>query len=686
MHSECNATSQTICRKCSECPVGYYMIKSCTATTDAVCAKCDEPCERPQFEGVTCSSTTNRVCVTPGAPVCAGGCGTGTCISDDVCRCTLPYYGANCEFNCHKTCRGYSATCEISPGGISWWCTCPTGFYPGVDGQQCYENLADYPQCNWQEWGSWSSCTHCGSVVVRQRVRGEDADAGCSQAYPEHKICDSDCMGLTFDQEMQILKITTEGTSTYAALSLYGYWSNEGARFVNSKYNVTLQLSDDPERDAFEGRFFLRILRPVDPSTKRQEEESECLENGEKLDSIVMDIQEQTTNFLVEVRNYAPEDFSVDMDECDMQVIINVPGDVYPAVIGGVLGGVIALLILVVLFFLWYMNRPLDLTSLPEPVRWQYEQYQSSSRGWSKLGGKKGKFYRKQLTPKSTEWEHMEELFYKFMKASESIEISEAYAIYNETLITSFINHRNIITTRMRDNPHLFNKDILKNKERKDRLFVHSKWMERVGETGWNTDEDVPIIPAIHGTDFGVAMAICSTGFASLSSLDAGYYGSGVYFTTYAMYTVPYFASRKDPAAVISYLSIGSAYPTTEHHQGPHSLMGHPLKSGFTGHYVKVTAEGTVPNYNEYFELVEKGADPNDVKSGAYLWDELVVAQESQITPVYVVRISRANLSKLMMNWDRDTERRTRDRKEKRSKSKSRLNLGKGFARPAESM
>jgi hypothetical protein len=34
---------------------------------------------------------------------------------------------------------------------------------------------------------------------------------------------------------------------------------------------------------------------------------------------------------------------------------------------------------------------------------------------------------------------------------------------------------------------------------------------------------------------------ICGTGFANLSSLDDGFYGKGIYFTTYALYALPYF-------------------------------------------------------------------------------------------------------------------------------------------------
>lgn len=49
-------------------------------------------------------------------------------------------------------------------------------------------------------------------------------------------------------------------------------------------------------------------------------------------------------------------------------------------------------------------------------------------------------------------------------------------------------------------------------------------------------------------TDFGldlmVAEKICENGFAALSSLDAGYYGKGIYFTSSVLYTLPYMASR----------------------------------------------------------------------------------------------------------------------------------------------
>jgi hypothetical protein len=50
------------------------------------------------------------------------------------------------------------------------------------------------------------------------------------------------------------------------------------------------------------------------------------------------------------------------------------------------------------------------------------------------------------------------------------------------------------------------------------------------------------ILPVIHGTALATAWKICATGFANLSCLDDGFFGKGIYFTTYALYALPYFA------------------------------------------------------------------------------------------------------------------------------------------------
>lgn len=54
----------------------------------------------------------------------------------------------------------------------------------------------------------------------------------------------------------------------------------------------------------------------------------------------------------------------------------------------------------------------------------------------------------------------------------------------------------------------------------------------------------VPLIFCAHGTEFALGMSIAANGFASLSTLDSGFYGKGMYFTTHAKYTIPYCQNR----------------------------------------------------------------------------------------------------------------------------------------------
>jgi len=307
---------------------------------------------------------------------------------------------------------------------------------------------------------------------------------------------------------------------------------------------------------------------------------------------------------------------------------------------------VAAFFLLVALILLWYSRRPMNLNSLPPQVRWQYEQYQVTMADWESMGSETSKFYRKKLSPGSTEYKNMESFFYGYLEALDKIQLTEVYAIYNPTLIMSFINQRNILATRIQHAPDIFAKKTWKMGDAA-KENIYELYEARCLRTGWNENTLAPIMLCCHGTDYAVAMAICSTGFAALSSLDAGWYGTGVYFTTYAMYSVPYFANRKDPALILAFVTPGNVFPTTESHTGPKSLLGSVLKAGYNSHYIGLKANGCVPNY-----------DSEELDSLPFLYDEIVVGQEPQITPVYVLRIDTKNMSTMAANWDNWTARR----------------------------
>jgi len=104
----------------------------------------------------------------------------------------------------------------------------------------------------------------------------------------------------------------------------------------------------------------------------------------------------------------------------------------------------------------------------------------------------------------------------------------------------------------------------------------------------WNTPDDItPLLIVAHGTDLGVGWTIASNGFAALATLDAGFYGKGIYFTTYVKYTIPYCCSKSNPAILICLLLPGNPFPVCEDPSKPESFLGQPIQSGYQSHYVR---------------------------------------------------------------------------------------------------
>jgi hypothetical protein len=69
--------------------------------------------------------------------------------------------------------------------------------------------------------------------------------------------------------------------------------------------------------------------------------------------------------------------------------------------------------------------------------------------------------------------------------------------------------------------------------------------------------------------------------------------------------------------------------------------MGKPQQSGYNSHYVAVKRDGEVAS----LDLLK---DPE-----ANIFDEIVISQESQITPVYMITLTYKNASKKLRLWDR---------------------------------
>jgi len=133
------------------------------------------------------------------------------------------------------------------------------------------------------------------------------------------------------------------------------------------------------------------------------------------------------------------------------------------------------------------------------------------------------------------------------------------------------------------------------------------------------------ILPVIQGLrNASVCWDICQSGFAALSTLDDGYYGAGMYFTSSAEYAIKFYTSADKKAVMINWILIGNPFPVTESPQSENSLKGKPIKSGYDCHYCVVDSSG-LPY------------DQSDSPAMKKMFDEFVVSQESQVLPAFVL-------------------------------------------------
>jgi len=175
--------------------------------------------------------------------------------------------------------------------------------------------------------------------------------------------------------------------------------------------------------------------------------------------------------------------------------------------------------------------------------------------------------------------------------------------------------------------------------DRKDlREFYSERYNELVKLFKWNTDTDtIPIVPVVHGTDAKIGKHICSAGFAALSSLDAGYYGKGIYFTSSCLYATPYFGTKPEPAIIICFIIPGNVRPVIENREEEHSFLGVPIDSGYQSHYILTNRDGTPVK-----------------KQKERCYDEFVLASDPQVVPVYLLYVSRNILPDLIKEFTRD--------------------------------
>eukprot|EP01125_Pyxidicula_operculata_P014817 TRINITY_DN4987_c0_g1_i1.p1 TRINITY_DN4987_c0_g1~~TRINITY_DN4987_c0_g1_i1.p1 ORF type:complete len:1811 (-),score=370.81 TRINITY_DN4987_c0_g1_i1:86-5518(-) len=294
---------------------------------------------------------------------------------------------------------------------------------------------------------------------------------------------------------------------------------------------------------------------------------------------------------------------------------------------------VIALIVVALLFF---RNRYQRLSEeLPDEVAWQWRKYEEDPTTWEEI---QDGVYCKNLKNGSEEWLKMEELISQL--DSTDIKIKSATAVYNRNLLGNFVNRRALNDSRYQRSRETFYAQDWKKKKEELRSWVWEEYEKKVKSFSWNlgVPTELAILPVVHGTDKFIADKIAETGFAALSKLDAGWYGKGIYFTTSTLYSVPYFATKKTPSVIVSMVVPGNVYPVIENHKEENSLEGQGMKGGYSSNYVVTKRDGIPPK-----KPVKKH------------YDELVVDQEVQIVPLYILSIDSANLPELIKKYQRET-------------------------------
>jgi len=186
------------------------------------------------------------------------------------------------------------------------------------------------------------------------------------------------------------------------------------------------------------------------------------------------------------------------------------------------------------------------------------------------------------------------------------------------------------------------------------RQLVYNKFLETVIRYPWNDQDRVnsglSMLAVVHATSEKIAWKVADKGFVAISKLDEGFYGKGIYFTSYALYALPYIYRVTDPAFILTYVLPGDPYPIIESISSPDNYVGKGLKGSSISHYVVTNNKGGIASQKQ-----EK-------------YDELVFAQESALLPAFILIPDKSNLGELVKHFLRALPGEDTDRDKKRKK------------------
>jgi hypothetical protein len=160
----------------------------------------------------------------------------------------------------------------------------------------------------------------------------------------------------------------------------------------------------------------------------------------------------------------------------------------------------------------------------------------------------------------------------------------------------------------------------------------------------------VRVVTAFHAFGGGMAVAhsILQGGMAALSSLDAGFYGQGLYFTTDLPYALSHYGTKEDGTklVLVAALVLGQPYPVIE---PPHDTSG-------SGYYLPgLLGQPVVPPHDCHVSFVDGRHDApmpawhepegmagswSGAEAEGKLYSEIVVQDASQVLPLAILRVA----------------------------------------------
>lgn len=217
----------------------------------------------------------------------------------------------------------------------------------------------------------------------------------------------------------------------------------------------------------------------------------------------------------------------------------------------------------------------------------------------------------------------------------EGYAIAKVEVIYNLTLTQAF--ESKIQTLEQRHGNAAF--DARWKEESKDKhIKVLRERVDYVLKSEVNkyavANRHVKILPMFHGTNSKHFDSIFRTGFDNLATTDVGYFGKGIYNTSYAKYAWQVYSTG---GFIFNWVAFYSAFPVIQ--QDMKTLVGTGKQGNYDANYVLVRPMNPANKAEKVFIPISQKEQP--------VYDELVVFESAQVLPRYIVSLAALNVKEL---------------------------------------